>query len=58
MSDTPRGLARQAVASTPETTKYHTFWPRLWALVVDVVIVLPSSVWGNSSCIQSGGSRR
>lgn len=42
MSDTPRGLARQAVASTPETTKYHTFWPRLWALVLDALIVLPA----------------
>ncbi|WP_038169076.1 RDD family protein [Verrucomicrobium sp. BvORR106] len=42
MSDAPRGLARQAIASTPETTKYHTFWPRLWALVLDALIVLPA----------------
>lgn len=41
MRDTPRGLARQAIASTPGTTKYHTFWPRFWALVVDALIVLP-----------------
>lgn len=41
MSDTPRGLARQAIASTPETTKFHTFWPRLWALVLDALIMVP-----------------
>lgn len=41
MTDTPRGLARQTVAATPETTKYHTFWPRLWALVLDALIMIP-----------------
>jgi uncharacterized RDD family membrane protein YckC len=41
MSDAPRGLVRQALSTHAETTKYHTFWPRFGALVIDVLVVLP-----------------
>lgn len=41
MSDAPRGLARQAVSTYAETTKYHTFWRRFWAVAVDMLVMLP-----------------
>lgn len=41
MSDAPRGLARQAVSTHAATTRYHTFWPRFGALVIDLLVVLP-----------------